>query len=94
MAPVEELVVRGAEDSPSVLPGLPGYNPENLQPWTVQVVTAMTILAVGCVALRIVSRRLRKQKLEWDDRMIIFSVVGLPSPRVPYLVFFFFCNIQ
>ncbi|KAL6874276.1 GPCR, PTH11-type [Trichoderma longibrachiatum] len=74
MAPVEELVVRGAEDSPSVLPGLPGYNPENLQPWTVQVVTAMTILAVGCVALRIVSRRLRKQKLEWDDRMIIFSV--------------------
>ncbi|EGR45036.1 GPCR, PTH11-type [Trichoderma reesei QM6a] len=74
MAPVEELVVRGAADSPSVLPGLPGYNPDNLQPWTVQVATAMTILAVGCVILRIISRRLRKQKLEWDDRMIIFSV--------------------
>jgi hypothetical protein len=91
MAPVEELVVRGAADSPSVLPGLPGYNPDNLQPWTVQVATAMTILAVGCVILRIISRRLRKQKLEWDDRMIIFSVVGCPlqCANISFFSFFF-----
>ncbi|KAL6860846.1 GPCR, PTH11-type [Trichoderma novae-zelandiae] len=75
MAPAEGIVMRAAAaDTPSVLPGLPGFDAENLQPWIVQVATAMTILAVGCVVLRIVSRRLRKQKLEWDDKMIIFSV--------------------
>lgn len=70
-----------AEETPSVLPGLPGFNADNLQPWTVQVTASMTVLAVVCVILRIISRRLRQQALGWDDRMIIFSLVGLLNRR-------------
>ncbi|KAK4066786.1 hypothetical protein H0G86_004925 [Trichoderma simmonsii] len=72
MAPIEGIVM--AEETPSVLPGLPGFNADNLQPWTVQVTASMTVLAVVCVILRIISRRLRQQALGWDDRMIIFSL--------------------
>lgn len=74
MAPLDAIVM--AEETPSPLPGLPGFNPNNLQPWTVQVVAAMTVLAFVCVVLRIISRRIRQQELWWDDRMIIFSMVG------------------
>lgn len=69
-----------ASDDKSKLPGLPGYNSDNLQPWTVQVVASVTVLAVVAVALRLLSRRLKQQQLWWDDRMIIFSVVGLQTP--------------
>ncbi|KAK3290486.1 uncharacterized protein B0H64DRAFT_452552 [Chaetomium fimeti] len=37
----------------SVLPGIPGYDPHNLQPWTVEVVASVTVLAVVSVALRL-----------------------------------------
>ncbi|EJT74163.1 hypothetical protein GGTG_08009 [Gaeumannomyces tritici R3-111a-1] len=60
---------------PSVLPGIPGYDQQNVQPWTVQVVVSVTILAAVSVALRIWSRHLKGQKLWWDDYMIIFSMV-------------------
>lgn len=79
MAPIEGIVM--AEETPSVLPGLPGFNADNLQPWTVQVTASMTVLAVVCVILRIISRRLRQQALGWDDRMIIFSLVGVLNRR-------------
>ncbi|KAL7957798.1 putative PTH11-typeG-protein-coupled receptor [Trichoderma compactum] len=62
MAPIEGIVM--AEETPSALPGLPGFNAENLQPWTVQVTASMAVLAVVCVILRIISH----------DRMIIFSL--------------------
>ncbi|KAK4459324.1 hypothetical protein QBC42DRAFT_312104 [Cladorrhinum samala] len=55
--------------------GLDGYDPDNLQPWTVQVVTSMTVLALVCVALRLFSRHLKGQKLWWDDWLIIFSLL-------------------
>lgn len=61
--------------SESQLPGLKGYDPHNIQPWTVQVVASMTVLAVVSVGLRILSRRLKAQKLWWDDWMIMFSMV-------------------
>jgi hypothetical protein len=70
-----------ASPGKSQLPGLPGYDPDNIQPWLVQVVTAMTILVVVSVALRLVSRRIMGQKLWWDDWMILFSMVctsGIP----------------
>lgn len=76
MAPFEVIVRAAAAETPSVLPGLPGFNPYNLQPWTVQVTVSMTVLALLCVVLRIVSRRLRKQPLGWDDYMILFSMVS------------------
>lgn len=76
MAPFEGIVRAAAEDTPSVLPGLPGFNPYNLQPWTVQVTASMTVLACLCVLLRMASRRIRKQPLGWDDYMILFSLVG------------------
>ncbi|KAK4148365.1 putative integral membrane protein [Chaetomidium leptoderma] len=57
----------------SVLPGIPGYDADNLQPWTVAVVASMTVLATVAVALRLLSRHLKAQKLWWDDYMIIFS---------------------
>lgn len=62
----------------SVLPGIPGYNPHNLQPWTVEVVVSVTVLATVTVLLRLLSRHIKAQKLWWDDYMIIFSLVCSP----------------
>lgn len=81
MGPFKGIVRAAAADTPSVLPGLPGFNPENLQPWIVQVTVSMTVLTLLCVVLRVVSRRIRKQPLGWDDYMIIFSMVGLQSDQ-------------
>lgn len=64
-----------SDDSKSQLPGLPGYDPQNLQPWTVQVVVAVTVLALVAVGLRLFSRRLKHQQLWLDDKMIMFSMV-------------------
>jgi hypothetical protein len=55
---------------------LPGFNPHNIQPWTVSVVVSVTILALVSVTLRLVSRRIKGQPLWWDDYMIIFSMVS------------------
>lgn len=49
--------------SGSQLPGLQGYDPDNLQPWIVEVVTSMTVLAFVAVVLRLLARRLKEQKL-------------------------------
>ena len=65
--------------SESVLPGLPGFNTDNLQPWTVSVVVSMTILALASVGLRLISRRIKGQPLWWDDYMILFSMVSYQS---------------
>ncbi|EOO00993.1 putative integral membrane protein [Phaeoacremonium minimum UCRPA7] len=54
--------------------GIKGYDPNNLQPWTVEVVVSMTVLAVISVGLRLLSRHLKAQQLWWDDWMIIFSL--------------------
>ena len=59
----------------SQLPGLPGFDPDTLQPWIVQVVVAMTVLTLVCVGLRLLSRRLKGQGLWWDDWMLLFSMV-------------------
>lgn len=59
----------------SVLPGLPGYDLHNIQPWTVKVVVSVTVLSAVAVALRLLSRRIKGQKLWWDDYMIVFSLV-------------------
>jgi len=60
--------------SESQLPGLPGYDPDNIQPWIVEVVSSMTVLAFVSVVLRIVARRLKDQKLWWDDWLLLFSM--------------------
>lgn len=62
--------------SDSVLPGLPGFDPQNIQPWTVEVVVCMTVLALASVGLRLFSRHLKAQQLWWDDYIIIFSMVS------------------
>lgn len=61
--------------SESQLPGLPGYDPDNIQPWLVEVVTSMTVLAFVAVLLRLLARRLKGQKLWWDDGILLFSMV-------------------
>lgn len=61
----------------SQLPGIPGYDPDNIQPWIVQCVSAVTALSVVSVALRLTSRHIMGQKLWWDDYMIMFSQVCL-----------------
>ncbi|KAL2209536.1 hypothetical protein CC79DRAFT_1332697 [Sarocladium strictum] len=58
----------------SQLPGLPGFDPDNIQPWTVTVVVSMTVFALVSVGLRLLSRHLKSQKLWWDDWMILFSM--------------------
>ncbi|CEI68396.1 unnamed protein product [Fusarium venenatum] len=59
----------------SQLPGLPGFDRNNIQPWTVEVVVSMTILALASCGLRLYSRHLKAQKLWWDDYVILFSMV-------------------
>ena len=61
--------------SKSQLPGLPGFDADTLQPWIVQVVVGMTVLTLVCVGLRLLSRRLKGQRLWWDDWMLLFSMV-------------------
>jgi hypothetical protein len=65
--------------SDSALPGIPGYDPYNLQPWTVAVVVSVTVLATVAVGMRLFSRYLKAQKLWWDDYMIVFSQVYRPT---------------
>ncbi|GKZ16528.1 hypothetical protein AbraIFM66951_000239 [Aspergillus brasiliensis] len=48
---------------------------EDLQPWSTATTVSVTVLAFVCVVLRVVSRLERKQKLWWDDWMIIFSML-------------------
>ncbi|OBR09178.1 Integral membrane protein [Colletotrichum higginsianum IMI 349063] len=64
-----------SDSGPSQLPGLPGFDPHNIQPWTVEVVVSVTVLAVVAVALRIFSRRTKGQELWWDDYLIIWSML-------------------
>ncbi|KAK5658468.1 hypothetical protein OQA88_1857 [Cercophora sp. LCS_1] len=58
----------------SQLPGLPGYDPDTIQPWTVDVVVSVTVLAVVAVGLRLWSRYIKGQPFWWDDWVIIFSL--------------------
>ncbi|EKJ74894.1 hypothetical protein NXS19_008599 [Fusarium pseudograminearum] len=58
----------------SQLPGLPGFDRNNIQPWTVEVVVSMTLLALVSCGLRLYSRHLKAQKLWWDDYVILFSM--------------------
>ncbi|KAK1992845.1 integral membrane protein [Colletotrichum falcatum] len=64
-----------SNSGPSQLPGLPGYDSQNLQPWIVQVVVSVTVLAVVSVALRLYSRQVKGQQLWWDDYLIVWSMV-------------------
>ncbi|KAI2866328.1 Rhodanese-like domain family protein [Aspergillus niger] len=48
---------------------------EDLQPWATATTVSVTVLAFVCVVLRVISRLERKQKLWWDDWMIIFSML-------------------
>lgn len=66
----------------SQLPGLPGYDSNNLQPWTLQVVISMTVLALLSVGLRLLSRHIKVQKLWWDDWLILFSMVCFPDGQI------------
>ncbi|RSM05306.1 hypothetical protein CEP52_006334 [Fusarium oligoseptatum] len=63
-----------SSSSDSVLPGLPGFDPQNIQPWTVEVIVCMTVLALASVGLRLYSRHLKAQPLWWDDYVIMFSM--------------------
>lgn len=60
-------------------------NADSLQPWTVATVSAVTVLAFVAVCLRLLARFERKQKLWWDDWMIIWSMVsGKPKQGLMY----------
>ncbi|KAH7189533.1 uncharacterized protein B0J16DRAFT_303385 [Fusarium flagelliforme] len=61
-------------DQESQLPGLPGFDRHNIQPWTVEVVVSMTVLALVSCVLRLYSRHLKAQKLWWDDYVILFAM--------------------
>ncbi|KAK2041702.1 integral membrane protein [Colletotrichum somersetense] len=64
-----------SNSGPSQLPGLPGYDSENVQPWVVQVVVSVTVLALAAVGLRLYSRQVKGQKLWWDDYFIVWSMI-------------------
>lgn len=48
---------------------------ESRQSWLIAVISVMEGLALLSVALRLISRRIRAQKLWWDDWLIILSMV-------------------
>lgn len=50
-------------------------NSDSLQPWSIAVVTSMTVLALIVVGLRLLSRYVMAQRLWWDDWMILFSLL-------------------
>lgn len=56
--------------------GVPKYGPKGMRTWIVLCVTWTTIFAFLAISLRLWSRRIRRQKLWWDDYLIIFSMVG------------------
>lgn len=62
--------------------GVPKYSPKAMRIWIVLVVSWTTFLAFAFVALRLWSRRIRKQRLWWDDYMILFSMVRA-NPKDP-----------
>ncbi|KAI6348617.1 hypothetical protein MCOR25_010761 [Pyricularia grisea] len=62
-------------ETPSKLPGLPGFNRETIRPWFVAVEVSVNVLAVVSVGMRLLSRRLKRQRLWWDDYTIIFSLI-------------------
>ncbi|GKT51929.1 satratoxin biosynthesis SC1 cluster protein 4 [Colletotrichum spaethianum] len=64
-----------SDSGPSQLPGLPGFDPQNIQPWTVEVVVSVTLLALISVALRLFSRHTKGQQLWWDDYLIVWSML-------------------
>ncbi|CAM1504280.1 Fc.00g018710.m01.CDS01 [Cosmosporella sp. VM-42] len=49
-------------------------NAESLQPWSIAVVTSVTVLAAVAVALRLLARYEKGQRLWWDDWMILWSM--------------------
>jgi hypothetical protein len=55
---------------------------DSLQPWTLATVVSVTVLAFVTVALRLLARYERKQKLWWDDWMILWSMVYTPLGNV------------
>ncbi|KAF7179312.1 hypothetical protein CNMCM7691_008245 [Aspergillus felis] len=47
---------------------------DSLQPWVTATTASVTVLAFVMVCLRLLARWERKQKLWWDDWMIVFSM--------------------
>lgn len=44
--------------------------------WAVKVIISMAVLSAVAVLIRLLSRRIRHQKLWWDDWLCIISMVG------------------
>ena len=61
---------------------IPGYA-DNLQPWSISVLVAATLLALVAVILRILARFEKRQPLWWDDWLIMWSMVSCDVPAVP-----------
>lgn len=54
---------------------IPGYA-DNLRPWSISVLVAVTLLALVSVILRLLARFEKRQALWWDDYFIIWSMVS------------------
>lgn len=61
----------------------PSTEVSQLNSWLVGVVVSMATLSTAFVVLRLVSRRMRQQKLWWDDWTILVSMVREDSPIFP-----------
>lgn len=49
---------------------------DGMRAWAIGVIVAMTILSAASVVVRIISRRIRRQKLWWDDWLCVTSMVS------------------
>lgn len=65
------------------IPGVPNYTPKQMRTWALAVASVMSFLAACSIVLRLLSRRIRQQKLWWDDKLIMFSMVCFSLAALP-----------
>lgn len=78
----DAFVINGKENMASMMTiitarGDPSEN--GMRGWAIRVIVAMTILSAATVSIRVISRRIRRQKLWWDDWLCIISMVSTIS---------------
>lgn len=77
--PLDAFVINGKASMASMMAIITarGDASENgMRAWATSVIIAMTILSASTVAIRVISRRIRRQKLWWDDWLCITSMVS------------------
>lgn len=58
------------------VPGVPTFEPAAMRKWMIATASWTTAVAICFVLLRLLSRHIRKQRLWWDDQLLLISMVS------------------